>query len=187
MTSPSGSRAHDASRTEHDHLRPVTSPTQAILFLGLELLFMLGAHALGGPPWAVLGAVALVVQAFTRPQSARLLLLTPALAWLGLFQATGNRELFFPYAMSAAAFASLPLARQTWWRGALGGGLVVVAFLVVRLFQQASGRVLAIELVVAGAILAAVLLVARRTQDRIASDAAIVAGASLLAYAGLLL
>ncbi len=157
----------------------------AFVFLLLEMLFLAAAHWLGGPPWTAVGAVAIVSQAFVRPQPARLLLLVPALVWLGLFRLSGNRELFFPYAMALAACVSLPLAARSTWLG--GGGLMVGTFLLIRILQQAGGRVLAVELAVAAVILALVLAVASRARGRWSLKAAIVATASLLAYAGLAL
>ena len=156
-------------------------------FLILEVLFLAAAHWLGGPPWTSLGAVAVVMQAFVRPQAARLLLLLPAIVWLGLFRLTGNRELFFPYAMALAAFVSLPLAARAAWQGSLAGGLMVGSFLVIRIMQQAGARVLMLELAVAAAILLSVLAAASRVRGRLPMEAAIVAVASLAAYAGLAL
>lgn len=159
----------------------------AFVFLLLEMLFLAAAHWLGGPPWTAVGAVAVVVQALVQPQASRLLLVLPAVAWLGLFRLTGNRELFFPYAMALAAFVSLPLAARRTWLGGLGGTLVIGSFLLIRIMQQAGGRVLAVELAVAAVILALVLTAANRVGGRWSIEAAVVAAASLLAYAGLAL
>ena len=159
----------------------------SLLFLAFEMLFLAAAHWLGGPPWTAVGAVAIVSQAFVRPQPARLLLLVPALVWLGLFRLSGNRELFFPYAMALAAFVSLPLAARRTWLGGLGGTVVIGTFLLIRILQQAGGRVLAVELAVAAVILALVLTIANRVGGRWSIEAAVVAAASLLAYAGLAL
>lgn len=159
----------------------------SFVLLLLEMLFLAAAHWLGGPPWTAIGAVAVVVQVFMRPQPARLLLVVPALVWLGLFHLTANRELFFPYAMALTAFVSLPLAARAAWLGGLGGGLMVGTFMLIRGVQQASGRVLAVELAVAVVILALVLAAATRTRDCRPIETAVVAAASLLAYAGLAL
>ncbi len=159
----------------------------AFVFVLLEMLFLAAAHWLGGPPWTAVGAVAIASQAFVRLQPARLLLAVPALVWLGLFHLSGNRELFFPYAMALAAFVSLPLAARSTWLGGLGGGLMIGTFLLIRIMQQAGGRVLAVELAVAAVILALVLAAANRVGGRWSIEAAVVAAASLLAYAGLAL
>lgn len=157
----------------------------SFIFLLLEILFLAAAHWFGGPPWTAVAAVAIISQAFVRPQPARLLLMVPALAWIGLFRLSGNRELFFPYTMALAAFVSLPLAARGTWLGGLGGGLMVGTFLLIRVVQQAGGRVLAVELAVAVVILAVVLATATRTRGSWLIEATVVAAASLLAYAGL--
>ena len=159
----------------------------ALLFLTVEMLFLAAAHWLGGPPWTALGAVAVVVQAFARPQPVRLLLLLPAVVWLGLFRLSGDREFFFPYAMALTAFVSLPLAARAIWPGWLAGGLMVGSFLLIRVMQQASGRVLAVELAVAVAILVLVLAAATHARGRWPLEAALIAAASLMASIGLAL
>ena len=113
--------------------------------------------------------------------------MVPALVLLGLFGLSGDRELFFPYAMALAAFVSLPLAARRTWLGGLGGTVVIGTFLLIRILQQAGGRVLAVELAVAAVILALVLTIANRVGGRWSIEAAVVAAASLLAYAGLAL
>jgi hypothetical protein len=159
----------------------------SLLFFVLEMLFLAAAHWLGGPPWTALGAVAVVVQAVVRPDASRLLLLVPAVVWLGLFRVTGNRELFFPYAMALTAFVILPLAARAAWQGRLAGGLLVGAFLAIRIAQQAGGRVLAVELAVAAVILGLVLAAGSRMHGHWPRQAALVTAASLAAYAGLAL
>jgi hypothetical protein len=159
----------------------------SLLFVVFEMLFLAAAHWLGGPPWTALGAVAVVVQAMVSPQASRLLLLVPAVTWLVLFRITGNRELFFPYAMALTAFVSLLMAARAAWQGWLASGLMVGAFLAIRVAQQASGRVLAVELAVAAVILGLVLTTASRMHGHRPRQAALVAAASLAAYAGLAL
>ena len=173
--------------TIHDFREGKTLDLKSIAFILLEMLFLAAAHWLGGRPWTALGAVAVVVQAVVSPQASRLIVLLPAVAWLGLFRITGNRELFFPYAMALTAFVILPMASRAAWQGWLSGGLMVGAFLAIRLAQQASGRVLAVELAVASVILVLILVAASRVQGRLPRQAALVAAASLAAYAGLAL
>lgn len=162
-------------------------PSSAPRFIVAEMVFLVAAHWLGGPPWAVLGAIAITIQALARPSAVRLLLLLPAAAWLGLSRAVGNRELFFPYGMALAAFAALALARRSSLAAALAGGLVAAAFIIVRILQQATVGVLAVEGIVALAILAFILVGARPARGWPAGEAALVATASLLAYVGLAL
>jgi hypothetical protein len=135
----------------------------------------------------VLGAIAITIQALAGPSAVRLLPLLPAVAWLGLFRAVGNRELFFPYGMALAAFAALSLSRRSSMAAALAGGLVVAAFLIVRILQQATVGVLVVEGIVALAILAIVLVGGPPARSWPAGEPVLVAVASLLAYAGLAL
>lgn len=151
------------------------------------MLFLAAAHWLGGPPWTALAAVAVVVQAVVRPHASRLLLLMPAIIWLGLFRLTGDRQLFFPYAMALTAFVCLPLAARAVLPGWLAGGLMIGSFLFIRFLQQASVQVLAVELAVAVAILLLVLAATSRVRGRWPMEAAVVAVASLVAYVGLAL
>ena len=161
-------------------------------FIVVEVLFLAIAHVYGGPPWAIVGMVAFIAQIFTQTISGfraeSLLLVVPSLLWLGLFHATGNRELFFPYTMYLASGVALRAAERSPWLGLCGGGVIVAAFMIIRIVQNATSRVLAVELVIAVVILAFVLaaLAWSRTHT-LARDAAIVAVSSLLAYASLAL
>jgi hypothetical protein len=161
-------------------------------FIVVEVLFLAIAHVYGGTPWAIVGMIAFMAQIFTqvfsgiRPES--LLLVVPSLIWLVLFRVTGNRELFFPYTMFLATGVAVRAVERSPWLGMLGGGAVVTAFMVIRVLQNATTRVLAVELVIAAAILACAVA-ARSMSERqaILRDAAIVAVSSLLAYASLAL
>ena len=73
-------------------------------FIAVELAYLAIAHIWGGPPWTVVGMLAFVAPLVTGLRRASLVLLVPSLAWLVLFRVTGNRELFFPFAMYVAAF-----------------------------------------------------------------------------------
>jgi hypothetical protein len=100
-----------------------------------------------------------------------------------------------PRVAGAEAPRSFGASLSRSFRAALGGGLVVAAFLAVRVLQRAGPRVLAVESIVAVAILAVVLAAAARLRrgggtNGVADwvgDAVIVVGASLAAYAGLAL
>jgi len=165
-----------------------------LVFIIVELLFLAVTHIFGGPPWTVIGALAVVAQTLGGVRIESLALVVPGLAWLALSHATGNRELFFPYTMYLASCVALRATERTPWLGPLGGAAIVAAFMVIRILQQATARVLAVEFVVAAAILALVL-VARSWSRRhglhvtpythFAWQAAIVVTASLLAYASL--
>lgn len=165
----------------------------SVCFIIVELVFLACAHFFGGPPWTVIGVVAVVVQTLGGVRVDSLAFIVPSLAWLALSHATGNRELFFPYAIYVASAVAVTAAGRPTWLGPVGGAGVVVTFMVIRILQQATVRVLAVEFVVAAAILALVLTARSWSQrhvthvPRIVSDAAIVVTSSLLAYASLAL
>lgn len=69
----------------------------------------------------------------------------PGLLWLTLFVFNGDRRMFFPFTMFQAV-----LFGQLWRRGfAAGAALVIGLFTMIRIEQEASLRVLIVELVVA--------------------------------------
>ena len=156
-------------------------------FLGIELLFLAATHLYGGPPWTLLGMVAFFAQIAVDFRLRPLALLVPSLAWLALFHATGNRELFFPIAMYLATYVDLLLAARNPGLGYLGGGTLVAAYMVIRVLQAASAKVLAVELVVAVSILALALVAHALIGRRPASDAVIVVLSSVAAFASLAL
>jgi len=168
-----------------------------LIFIIVELLFLAVAHVFGGPPWTVIGALAVVLLALGGIRIESLAIVVPSLAWLALSHTTGNRELFFPYTMylaSCVAMRGSDRADRAEWLGPLGGAAIVAVFLVIRILQQATLRVLAVEFVVAAAILALVLVAcswSRRHGEQVAIvtpfawQAAIVLASSLLAYASL--
>lgn len=194
-------------------LHPGGVPATAC-FLGVELILLAAAHVYGGPPWTLLMMLAMLAQVAVGVRLAPLALLAPSLAWLVTFRATGNRELFFPFAMHLATFVALlgsdraggqsshdtehapnrhPRHRSSaLLHGLLGGGGMVATFLAIRALQAASPRVLAVESVVALVILAvATLAIATSGRmspgPRTAAAAAIVLLSSLAAYASLVL
>jgi hypothetical protein len=169
----------------------------SVIFIIVELLFLAITHFFGGPPWTVIGAIAVVAQTLGGVRIDSLALVVPSLAWLALSHATGNRELFFPYTMYLASSAALWDSQRATQRaaglGPLGGAAIVAAFMVIRILQQATVRVLTVEFVVAAAILALVLVArswSRRDGLHVTPyvwQAAIVVTSSLLAYASLAL
>lgn len=160
---------------------------QRIGFIVGEVVFLAVAQIVGGPPWTLVGGAAFVLVAFAGPSIGALLLAAPSLAWLGASTATGNRELFFPYAMHLAAVALCRLAGRGARQSLAAGGIVAAAFLAIRVAQQATPRVLAVECAVAAAILAGAAFARARWPRSVAVDAVIVAASALLAYAGLAL
>ena len=166
----------------------------SVIFIIVELLFLAITHFFGGPPWTVIGVIAVVAQTLGGVRIDSLALVVPSLAWLALSHATGNRELFFPYTMYLASCVALRATERTPWLGPLGGAAIVALFMVIRILHQATVRVLVVEFVVAAAILALVVVAGSWSRRRIAHvapaanfacRAAIVAASSLLAYASL--
>jgi hypothetical protein len=159
-------------------------------FMVAEVAFLLAVHLLGGVAWVGLGLLAVLGQIVTSLRVAAIAVLLPAVAWAVAHRLTGNRELFFPYAMALATEAAGRCAGRLPGRprlaAALGGALMVAAFLGVRLAQAAGGQVLAVEAAVAAVILAGVAAVSPLT-GTLWTKIATAAVASLAAYAGLAL
>jgi hypothetical protein len=105
--------------------------------------------------------------------SAALALAGPAFFWLFLSFQTGDRRLFFPFALQLGQVSS-PL-------------LVIAAFFAIRIQQSATPHVLAMELLVSAAVLALGQAIRRLgppgLQTRILAAAAI----SIMALLGLLI
>lgn len=141
---------------------------------------------LGGWEWCLLSVLMLIVLRFSDAGFSSILAATGAgILLLALFQWTDNRELFFPFAMQYAVHAACLLQGRLQWPDLVGGGGMIAAFLVIRVIQHATFRVLVVELAVAVAVVAVALAVngrGRKTPGRRA-----VAGAvgALLAFAGL--
>jgi hypothetical protein len=164
------------------------SPTTALsllLFVSAALALFFTALFGGGQPWAILTLLVLVVQSLADRRLVELAMIVPALGWLVLFRLTGNRELFFPFAMYLAAHVSLLLGHRSPWLGACGGIVTVASFLVLRYQQQATWPVLAVELGVAAGILGLTLLAHTMGPKNRWADTVITGAASLLAYWGL--
>jgi len=136
---------------------------RSLFLIIVELGLLAAAQLLGGPPWTVLAAVALVLESAAGLTAAGLTRLALAFVWLGLFQVTANRELFFCYSMTLAIHLALRFASRRWPLGAAAGGLVIAVFLGFRVAQQATLTVLAVETAVAVVILAGSLLARRFT------------------------
>jgi hypothetical protein len=158
--------------------------------LVVEAAFLTVAHVAGGPPWTVVAAIAFAVLgvAGSRQDGAwrkLVWLILPSLVWLVTFWATGNRELFFPFTMYLAAHAALTVSVRGVIPACAAGGLVVAAFLVIRVLQAATPNVLAVEAVAAGVILATTCLVLVRRDRSLFGDGLILALASAAAFVSL--
>ncbi len=165
---------------------PATRPPVAG-FIAVEIVFLVAAHLLGGPPWVAIGVLACVMQIAGDFRLRSLLGIAPALAWAAMHHATGNRELFFPYSMYLAAHVAGQCAGRGWMAATTAGGMIAVAFLAIRCLQSATLPVLAVEFAVAAVILAAVVSSLTATGKRPVAAVAVAALASFAAYAGLAL
>jgi hypothetical protein len=151
------------------------------------IAFVIFAAAIGGWEWAVVtvcgtGASILADRRWQTVAAAG----AAGLIWLALFQVTGNRQLFFPFAMQWAVQATLPVRGRVRLPAFVGGGILVGLFTAIRVWQDASVRVLAVELVVAAAVLGVVGLAFGA--HRAATKTRLAAGTlgSVLAFAGLI-
>jgi hypothetical protein len=158
--------------------------------LVVEAAFLAVAHVAGGPPWTVVAAIAFAVLGLAtarEPDRQRelLWLILPSLGWLAAFWVTGNRELFFPFTMYLAAHAALTVSGRGLIPASAAGGLIVLVFLVIRVLQAATPRVLAVETVAAVAILAATCLTLTRRDRWAVADGLILTLASGAAFLSL--
>ena len=144
--------------------------------LVFQVAVLAALYWLGGWYWCVV-AVPMFVAGLLKSRSAVLVAAGPSLLWLALFVFTGDRRMFFPFTMYQAV-----LFGQTWRRGfAAGAALIIGLFTIIRIEQEASLRVLIVELVVAVAA-AFVAAACRRYGPATAAGVA-----SLVALAGLTL
>ena len=158
-----------------------------IVFIVLEAVCLGATQVFGGWPWTVIAGAALGAIAVVDLRPSALAMVVPGLVWLALFRFTGDRELFFPFTISLASLAALRSGRGGLARGVAGGGLIGGLFLAIRASQQATAKVLGVEALVVGLILAAVLAALPPCRQRPALEGAVVVLASLAAYASLAL
>ena len=154
----------------------------------VEAAFLAVTHFVGGPPWTVVAAIAFAVLGVGREherQRELLWLILPSLGWLAAFRLTDNRELFFPFTMYLATHAALTFARRGMIATWIAGGLVVAAFLVIRVLQAATPQVLAVETAAAGVILTAACLAVVRLDRSHLRDGLILGLASGAAFLSL--
>lgn len=163
------------------------SSVEKTTFLVTEVGFLSGLGFWGGPAWVCIFVPVLLVEIFCGSQTRSLGMLMPAGLWLVLCRFTGNRELFFPYAMYVMAF----MMSRLWERGrgtAIMGGLFCGGlFLFIRRLQNATMSVLLVEGVVAAGIIFALGVFCWQGLNRGWMRMVGLLGASLLAYAGLAL
>ena len=105
-----------------------------------------------------------------------------SLLWLVLYRITADRRLFFPFTMQLAVQTGFFLRRKVARGELFGSGGLIAVFLLIRVVQAASLRVLLVEVLVSVAILLLTLGSLRNRPPYLAS-----AIASVLAYASLAL
>lgn len=103
-----------------------------------------------------------------------------SLLWLILFYSTGDPRLFFPFTMQLA----LQLGFQ---RGPSGSAWIAAVFLLIRLVQGATWKVLSVELVVAAIVISICLAAFSRSSKSTLSALGWAAFGSILAFLGLAL
>lgn len=187
LDAPAGQGRRAADDRDSGGSIPPAAAARAAGFIVLELAFLAAAHVLGGPTWVALGVVACVAQACAEFRAAALVPLFPAIFWAAAHRVTGDRELFFPFAMFLSAHAAGQFAARGRPAAGLAGGAIVAAFLAIRTAQRATLGVLAVELAVAFVILAAVVAIGPAAARRPAAAVAVSVLASLAAYLGLAL
>jgi len=156
-------------------------------FLVGEVALLLVTQAVGGPPWTVVMLVTLVALSLAGPRIESLGYAVSSLVWLGAVHVTGDRELFFPYAMQLAATAICRGGDRGATAAIVSGAAVAAVFLGVRVWQLATAQVLAVECAVVAAIIGGTLFLRGRLPRSPATHAALVAAAAVAAYASLAL
>ena len=111
----------------------------------------------------------------------------PAGLWLVFYRFTGNRELFFPYAMYVAAFVISRIWDKSPTVAATAGLFSGCLFLSIRWFQDATTSVLLVEGTVAVGIVLATSMFCWNGLNRGWMQCIGLIAVSLLAYAGLAL
>jgi hypothetical protein len=149
----------------------------------LAAVVLLGCAAFyGGWPWALMAAILVVaLRAGEDDNVSMLQAAAGGLFWVALFHWTGDRRLFFPFSMQVAAYAACRCRVNGKWTAVAAGAVVTAVFAGIRLVQSASAHVLAVELIVAAAVLSIGMALLPYTGKWAASTAA-----ALLALAGLL-
>lgn len=153
----------------------------------LTAVIALAAVALvGGWPWALVSLMVLAVVWRTDFRAASVLAtVVPGLCWLALYQWTGDHRLFFPYAIQYAVQMAYLSGGSAVRRTLLGGGSVVLVFVLIRIAQSATAGVLLVEVLVAAAVLALASGVHDSSGRDLRARVLSAAVSSVLAYAGL--
>ena len=143
------------------------------------------AGGLGGWEWMLPCAILLIALWRTDGTAADVWeAVNPGTVWLVLYALTGERQLYFPYSMQYAVQMACLLRGAGPAAAFAGGAGVTAVFLAVRVWQQATGAVLLVELMAAAVILLVSLWAngpRRRSARRRSTISAAASLASLLA------
>ena len=138
------------------------------------------ATIIGGLPWACISVFGICIFiAYGANWREVLLLILPALFWLAVFHFSGDRRMFFPFSILFAASFAL----RANWAAAMG---IMVLFLVARILQDATFKVLAVEVLVAVVVLCPVYFARKKLSALQQWRSAFAAASSLLAFIGLI-
>ena len=143
-----------------------------LLFSSFAAILRVVAWWLGGWPWALLWALSFLLLARQETPAFALATAGPAFLWLVLFHQTGDRRLFFPFAVQVGQ-ASSPV-------------VVLAAFFAIRIQQSATPHVLVIEFLVTAAVLTVGHAIQRHRPPGLQTRLLAAAIASILALIGLL-
>lgn len=144
------------------------------------LALVIVAMAVGGLPWACISLVGfLAFIAFGANLRDVLMLIWPAMFWLAVFHFTCDRRMFFPFSILFAA----SLALRANWATALE---IMVLFLMARILQDATLKVLAVELIVAVVALCPIYFARKKLSPLWEWHGAFAVATSLLAFIGLI-
>jgi len=143
------------------------------------------ALCFGGTAWAQIFFTAIIFRSRSDIRDERLLLMAFSLTWLAIGRWMVFRQMFFPYTMHLATCAALFALDFGLWRAYINGLIVVTMFIAIRFMQDATNRVLAIELIVAAIILALAIYVYPMTPRNAVSRTIVVVAASLCAVCSL--
>ena len=160
---------------------------EKVAFLVTEVGFLSALAVWGGPAWVGVVVPAIFIEIYCGSQLRSLGMLIPAGIWLVLCTLTGNRELFFPYAMYVTAFMVLRLWKRGQSTAIMGGLFCGGLFLFIRWLQNATTNVLLVEGVVAVGIVLALSVFCWLGLNRGWMRMVGLLSGSLLAYAGLVL
>jgi len=156
---------------------PLSTSNRSVFVLSIVAT----AFYAGGTAWAQIFLTAIILRSRPDIRDERLFLMACSLLWLAICRWMVFRQLFFPYTMHLATCAVLFASDFGLWRAYINGLIVVITFIAIRFLQDATNRVLSIELIVAAIILALAIYFYQLTPRNAVSRTIVVVIASLCA------